>query len=192
MEEFLIGVDEAGRGPLAGPVAVGIVAVPMDFDIAQEFPGVDDSKKLSEKRREALFERALLYKERGEIRFSVQFASAGTIDTLGITHAVRQCVYKGIEALAPNPLGVEVRLDGLLHAPEGYKQQTIIKGDATEPVISLASVLAKVSRDRLMCALAEQFPGYGFEIHKGYGTRAHKDAIASLGLSSEHRRSFCH
>lgn len=192
MEEFLIGVDEAGRGPLAGPVAVGIVAVPMDFNVAEEFPGAADSKKLSEKKRDALFERALLYKERGEIRFSVQFASADTIDKLGITHAVRSCVYKGIEFVAPNPSGVEVRLDGLLHAPDMYKQQTIIKGDATEPVISLASILAKVSRDRLMCALAEQFPGYGFEVHKGYGTKAHKTAIASLGLSPEHRRSFCH
>lgn len=188
---MLIGVDEAGRGPLAGPVCVGVVAVPKGFDIKAAFPGVGDSKKLSEKKREELFELALLCKERGEIDFCAEFATAEEIDEKGITAAVCKCVYRGVASLASNTEATEVRLDGLLHAPDEYVQQTIIKGDVTEPVISLASIIAKVSRDRVMVKMAEEFPEYGFEKHKGYGTKAHIDAIRKLGLSAMHRKSYC-
>ena len=191
MHKTLIGVDEAGRGPLAGPVAVGVAMVPKEFDIRKAFPGVGDSKVLTEKKREEIYESALLYKDRGEINFCVEYASAKIIDSVGITQAVRDCVHAGIRKLAPESIDVHVLLDGLLHAPEGYSQETIIKGDATEPVISLASIVAKVSRDRLMKKMAEQFPKYGFEKHKGYGTKAHQEAIREFGLSEMHRKTFC-
>lgn len=191
MIEFLIGVDEAGRGPLAGPVAVGIVTTPRDFDIKKAFPGVADSKVLTEKKREEIFEEAFLYKERGEINFCVEFGSAELIDSIGITRAVKECVYRGIEKLAQKQDSVHILLDGLLHAPPEYSQETIIRGDATEPVISLASIVAKVSRDRLMKKMAKEFPEYGFEKHKGYGTKAHQTAIQEFGLSEIHRRTYC-
>lgn len=191
MREFLLGIDEAGRGPLAGPVAVGIVAVAKEFDIKKAFPAVADSKVLTEKKREEIFEEALLCKERGEIDFCVEFGSAELIDTIGITKAVRDCIYRGVKKLAAESEGVHVLLDGLLHAPVGYSQETIIRGDATEPIISLASIVAKVSRDRLMKKMAEEFPNYGFEKHKGYGTKAHQTAIQEFGLSEIHRRTYC-
>ncbi len=191
MKKLLIGVDEAGRGPLAGPVSVGVVAVEKDFDIKAAFPGVGDSKALSEKKREELFAIAEALQQRGDISYVVVFASAEEIDRDGIVPAIRASVYKGVEQLAPEALGVHVLLDGLLNAPPAYSQQTIIKGDATEPVISLASILAKVSRDRVMVSLAKMHPEYGFEKHKGYGTKAHIEAIQKFGLSPMHRRSYC-
>ncbi|HVY72476.1 MAG TPA: ribonuclease HII [Candidatus Paceibacterota bacterium] len=192
MKEFLIGVDEAGRGPLAGPVSVGIVAVPYDFDIKTAFPGVADSKVLSETKRELLFERLLELQAEKVVSYTIVFASAETIDREGITKAVLDSIYRGVRELAPDAATVrEVLLDGLLKAPPEYAQQTIIRGDATEPVISLASIAAKVSRDRFMKDLAGKFPEYGFAQHKGYGTRAHIEAIATHGLCEIHRRSFC-
>ena len=187
---FILGVDEAGRGPLAGPVSVGVVAVPEGFDVAKEFPGVTDSKKLSEKKREKLFElleaRVLL----GDVRFAVEFESAAVIDKEGIVRAIRRALARGVNALAPDAALVTVKLDGSLRAPVEYAQETIIHGDALVPVISLASIAAKVSRDRLMLELAKQYPEYGFEKHKGYGTKAHYDMLEKYGPSVIHRRSF--
>ncbi|MBY0293739.1 ribonuclease HII [Patescibacteria group bacterium] len=192
MKKILIGVDEAGRGPLAGPVAVGIVAVPAGFNIKKALPGVGDSKVLTEKKREELYVLAVQLKKEGVIDFCVRFASHTTIDDIGITKAVKKGVRSGIRSLAPDTKDTHVLLDGLLSAPEEYSQETIIKGDATEPVISLASIIAKVSRDRLMHRLAKEYPEYGFEIHKGYGTKKHLDAISKFGLSEIHRRTYCH
>ncbi len=188
---FLIGIDEAGRGPLAGPVAVGAVIVAEGFDVLQAFPKVRDSKVLSEKVREEIYaqleERAAL----GDVKFCVQFSSHTYIDEYGITKAVHTALTRGVFELAPQPSHVKVFLDGLLHAPKEYEQETIIRGDALVPLISLASVVAKVSRDRLMLQNAEMFPRYGFEQHKGYGTLAHRKAIQEFGLCDLHRRSFC-
>ena len=192
MARVLIGVDEAGRGPLAGPVYVGIVMIPVGFNIKKAFPGVNDSKKLSEKKREELYEIAVVLKKAGTIDFCVRFASAETIDRIGITKAVTRGVWGGVKKLGRNPKEVHVLLDGLLHAPPEYSQKTIIRGDATEPIISLASIVAKVSRDRLMCRLAKQYPEYGFEIHKGYGTKSHRETLARMGISEVHRRTYCH
>lgn len=192
MKKILIGVDEAGRGPLAGPVAVGIVAVPKRFNIRKAFPGVGDSKALTEKKREELYEVAVGLKKAGTITFCVRFASASVIDSIGISKAVRKSVWSGVLKLAPEADTAHVLLDGLLSAPPEYLQKTIIKGDATEPVISLASIIAKVSRDRLMHRLAKEYPEYGFEVHKGYGTKKHLDAISKFGLSEIHRRTYCH
>ncbi len=188
----MLGVDEAGRGPLAGPVAVGVVAVPEGFDVAKEFPGVKDSKQLSEKKRENIFQMLAARVATGDTRFSVQFESAEAIDEEGIVATVRRAVARGVNALAPDSALVSVQLDGSLHAPAEYSQKTIIGGDITVPLISLASIVAKVSRDRLMCELALTYPNYGFEKHKGYGTKQHYEMLKKYGLCVIHRRSFIH
>lgn len=189
---FFLGVDEAGRGPVAGPVAVGVVAVPEGFDVAKEFPGVRDSKKLSEKKRETLF---ALLEERarmGDVRYRVELESAETIDREGIAVAVREALSRGVNALAPDAALVKVQLDGALRAPAKFDQEVIIKGDVLVPLISLASIAAKVTRDRLMRELATEYPEYGFEIHKGYGTKKHYEMLATHGLCAIHRRTFIH
>lgn len=186
----IVGVDEAGRGPLAGPVAVGIACIPRDFDW-NTIPGVGDSKKVSVKNREAIFLRAKRLKKQGILNFVVVQIPASTIDRIGITKAVSLGIARGLARLDMNPKFVDVRLDGLLHAPEEYiHQETIIKGDAKEKVIGLASICAKVTRDRTMVRLARTYPKYGFDVHKGYGTVKHRDAIKKYGLSIIHRRSF--
>lgn len=188
--QWLVGVDEAGRGPLAGPVSVGVVAVPARFDIKKAFPGINDSKKLSEAVREAIYIEALARHKAGDIKLCARLADAEFIDRFGITRAVRRGVWSGVRCVA-DPETSFVKLDGLLKAPPVYRQETIIKGDALEPVISLASVVAKVRRDRLMKRLAHEYPEYGFEVHKGYGTQKHLAALAEFGLCDLHRRSFC-
>jgi len=189
---FTLGVDEAGRGPLAGPVSVGIVAVPEGFDVAREFPGVADSKKLSEKKREVLYEMLVARVATGDAHFRVEFESAETIDRDGIAVAVRRALARGVNALAPDAALVRVQLDGALRAPVEYAQETIINGDELIPLISLASIAAKVERDRLMHVLAKEYPEYGFELHKGYGTKMHYEMLLKHGLCAIHRRSFIH
>lgn len=189
--KYVIGVDEAGRGPLAGPVAVGVVKVPLGFNLRKHFPGVNDSKQLSEQKREELYELILQFARVGKLEFCVRFASAETIDSIGITKAVQRSIYSGVRSLAPEPKGVEILLDGLLHAPKEYKQKTIVRGDESQPIISLASIVAKVRRDRLMKQLAKKYPEYALEVHKGYGTSKHRALIKQFGLSSIHRRTYC-
>ena len=188
---FLVGVDEAGRGPLAGHVAVGVVVVPHNFDW-NKIPHVGDSKKVSPKRREEIVRIARALKRAGVIDFHVALVSHTVIDRNNISRAV----FKGIDVcfkkLALNPDVTSVKLDGLLKAPTEFKnQETIIKGDAKEKVIGLASILAKVTRDAHMVKISKKYPKYGFEIHKGYGTQKHRDAITKYGLTPIHRRSFC-
>lgn len=186
----IIGVDEAGRGPLAGPVSVGVVLAPANFTITEMFPGVADSKLISEKKREELFallERAHL---EGDVRYVVALASASDIDVKGISASIRDAVGEALLTLSPDPASSQVLLDGSLRAPSIYEQKTIIGGDRTEPIISLASIAAKVVRDRYMQDAARHFPGYGFEVHKGYPTKGHKEAIRALGLCTLHRRSY--
>jgi len=191
MAKFLIGVDEAGRGPLAGPVAIGLVAAPASFAIEEMFPGVGDSKMLTPKKREEIYALLLHFAHIGALRYTVLFSSSSTIDRIGISNAVRRAVHTGVRRLAPEPAGFKVLLDGLLHAPEEYAQETIIRGDASQPIISLASIAAKVERDRFMQKVSKQFPKYGFEIHKGYGTKSHRSAIRKFGMSDMHRRTYC-
>lgn len=189
---FMVGVDEAGRGPLAGPVAVGIVAVPEGFDVLAAFPGVADSKKLTEKKREQIFELLLERVAAGEVEYRVELESAEAIDREGIAVVIRRAITRGLNVLAPDAAFARVLLDGSLKAPAEYAQETIIGGDATVPLISLASIAAKVTRDRLLCSLATEYPEYGFETHKGYGTKAHYAALRAHGLSVIHRRTFIH
>lgn len=188
----MLGVDEAGRGPLAGPVSVGVVAVPEGFDVLKEFPGVADSKKLSEKRREKIFGMLEARVALGDARFAVEFESAETIDEEGIVTAVRRALWRGVNNLAPDSALVHIQLDGALRAPPEYSQETIINGDELIPLISLASIVAKVTRDRLMVELSKKYPLYGFEKHKGYGTKAHYEMLKKHGLCVIHRRSFIH
>ncbi|MBI2025462.1 ribonuclease HII [Candidatus Kaiserbacteria bacterium] len=193
---FMLGVDEAGRGPLAGPVAVGVVAVPEGFDVEREFPGVRDSKKLSGQKREKIFEMLEKRAEHGEVRFTVEFESAETIDNEGIAIAVRRALWRGVNKLVQeigHPMSnFHILLDGALRAPPEYSQETIINGDELVPIISLASVAAKVTRDKLMVELAKKYPEYGFEKHKGYGTALHYEMLKKHGLCDIHRRSYIH
>jgi ribonuclease HII len=189
---FIAGVDEAGRGPLAGPVAVGVVVVPHEFDW-RLIPGVGDSKQVKESDREKVVKIARTLRRAGRIDFHVALIPASTIDRIGISAAVKKGIEICFKKLKPNPRTTQVKLDGLLKAPEEFKnQETIIKGDAKEKVIGLASILAKVTRDQYMMKESHKYPLYSFEIHKGYGTKKHKDAIQKHGLSRIHRRSFCH
>lgn len=187
---WIIGVDEAGRGPLAGPVAVGVAMVPAHFDW-ELIPGVGDSKKVSAKNREAIFRRAQKLKSSKVLDFHVALVSATIIDRIGIREAVQQGILRCLKVLSPDPEVVYVKLDGLLKAPAEFTyQETIIKGDAKEKTIGLASILAKVTRDTHMCKMAKKYPLYAFEVHKGYGTALHRAKIRQNGLSEAHRRSF--
>jgi ribonuclease HII len=189
---YVVGVDEAGRGPLAGPVAVGVIAVKEGYDILATFSGLNDSKKLSEKKREVLFKILQQEIKNGNVRATVTLVSAARIDAKGIVPAVRHGVDTGIRKLLPDPREGKVWLDGSLKAPEEYDQETVIGGDGLIPAIMLASIAAKVTRDRRMLTLDSEYPLYGFAGHKGYGTKAHYEAIQAHGLCTEHRWSFIH
>ncbi len=204
---FLLGVDEAGRGPLAGPVAVGAALVPEGFDVAAEFPGVADSKALSEKKREALFMMLEQRAEKGDVQFAVEYGEVAEIDGQGIAVSIRAAVSRVVQTLVravegqtlrngrsdlPGDSDFYILLDGALRAPAEYRQKTIVGGDASVPLISLASIAAKVSRDRLMVELAKTYPAYGFEQHKGYGTASHYEALRKHSPSPVHRQTFLH
>jgi len=183
---YVIGVDEAGRGPLAGPLAVGVVRAVHGLDLLAEFPGLNDSKKLTEKKREELF---TLLEAHPDIAYTVEWIRAAEIDERGLTVPIRDAVARGVEALM-RPGEGRVFLDGLLTAPDKYEQETVVRGDSRIPAIMLASVAAKVLRDRKMHELEMAYPGYGFKTHKGYGTKAHYEALERLGPCAEHRRLF--
>lgn len=186
---FILGIDEAGRGPLAGPVAVGVVKIPTDFN-KQFFKGVKDSKQLSPEDRELWFSLVTEAKRRGELDFRTSLVSEKIIDKHGITYAVRLGIKRCLADLEVET-DVQIFLDGSLKAPEKFKHQlTVIKGDEKIPVISLASICAKVIRDRKMVKLSKKFPEFNFHIHKGYGTRMHLLALAKYGSTELHRQTF--
>jgi len=188
--KWIVGIDEAGRGPLAGPVTVGLVKIPADFDW-ELIPGVNDSKKLSEKKREVIFERTIELAKQGLIQYSVKSVTAKSVDEKGIASAIVRAIASGIAELQLDPVEGVVKLDGSLKAPVEYRQETIIGGDGKEVVIGLASIMAKVTRDRYMLQQDQLYPEYGFAQHKGYGTKVHREAIAQHGFSPIHRRSYC-
>lgn len=188
--KYIIGIDEVGRGPLAGPVAVGVFCVRKDFKF-KKLLGIRDSKKLTSEKRESFFEKILELEKKGEVEFAVSFVSVKEIDKNGISPAIKKALKNSLKKINKNRDECSVFLDGGLYAPEEYKKQkTIIKGDDKIKVISCASVVAKVLRDRLMCKLAKKYPKYGFEIHKGYGTKKHCESIRKNGICSEHRKCF--
>ena len=189
---YLLGIDEAGRGPLAGPVAVGVAMVREGYDVLANFPGLNDSKKLTEKKRDVLYKLLMQEVKDGNVQIRVCLSNESLIDEKGIAYAVRTALNRGVESLLPDSTEGKVFLDGSLRAPEEYTQETIIGGDGKIPVIMLAALAAKVTRDRLMVKLGEKYPQYGFEKHKGYGTREHLAALRLHGLSPIHRKSFIH
>ncbi|MCX6718925.1 MAG: ribonuclease HII [Candidatus Taylorbacteria bacterium] len=191
---IIVGIDEAGRGPLAGPVSVGAFAF-LKPTASRLFKGVKESKQLSEKKREEWFAIIQRSKRSGVIDFCVTMKSNEIIDSKGLSFAIKSALATSLKALNLKPAKCLVLLDGGLKAPVEYlDQKTIIKGDEKKMVIALASICAKVTRDRLMNKLAKRFPEYGFEIHKGYGTKKHYEAIKEYGITEWHRRSFllCH
>lgn len=193
MKRYLIGIDEVGRGPLAGPLCVGACAVETDKSriCCRAFRGAKDCKQLSPAQREEWFAVLKENESRGMMRFATAFVGQKLIDARGISHALTTAICRVLRRLGLSPLYCRVLLDGGLRAPRSFLfQKTIIRGDETEPLIALASIVAKVRRDRKMVRLAKQFPQYGFEKHKGYGTRAHYEALRKHGMCEIHRRSF--
>ncbi|MBX4209230.1 ribonuclease HII [Candidatus Parcubacteria bacterium] len=186
----IVGIDEVGRGPLAGPVTVCACRVARDFDFSN-FDGIRDSKKLSPQKREEWFLKISGLKSKGELEFAHASVAAPEIDAIGISKAIEKAIHLCLDALGLAPESTEIFLDGSLKAPKKFLvQQTIIKGDEKIPIISAASIVAKVMRDRHMEEQALLYPAYGFENHKGYGTDEHRKAIRKLGTSPIHRKSF--
>ena len=177
---LVAGVDEAGRGPLAGPVAVAAVILPQEAHL----PRINDSKKLSAAVREELFTQIVAI----AISYYVALIDAETIDRMNILQATRMGMYEAIAALTPAP--DEVLVDAVELPKLSMPSQSIIKGDAKSVSIAAASILAKVTRDHLMEQYDTEYPHYGFAKHKGYGTQEHIDAIRKYGVCPIHRKSF--
>jgi len=178
--QWICGVDEAGRGPLAGPVCAAAVILPANVSI----PGLDDSKKLSDKRRRELFP---IIKEQA-IAYGIAFADHREIDEINILQATFLAMERAIAQLSTKP---EVALiDGNRQKDFGIPVETVVHGDSRSASIAAASILAKVTRDDYMMEAAKIYPQYSFEIHKGYGTKAHYAALTEYGPCSIHRMSF--
>ncbi len=178
--QVICGVDEAGRGPLAGPVCAAAVILPKHLEI----PGLTDSKKLTDKKRRELFP---LIQEQA-VAYGIGLSSQEEIDEINILQATFLAMERALSQLDVCP--DMVLIDGNRERDFGVPVQTVIKGDSLSANIAAASILAKVTRDNLMMELAQQYPQYGFEIHKGYGTKAHYEALRQYGASPIHRRSF--
>jgi ribonuclease HII len=178
--EVICGVDEAGRGPLAGPVCAAAVILPKGLEI----PGLNDSKKLTDKRRRELMP---IIKEQA-LAYGIAFASHEEIDEINILQATYLAMERAIAQL--DGKADFALIDGNRAKDFGLPVRTVVKGDSLSASIAAASVLAKVTRDDLMVAMAEEYPEYGFEIHKGYGTKAHYAALTQHGPSPIHRMSF--
>lgn len=191
--KHIIGIDEVGRGPLAGPVAVGAVCIYAEHykRVAKLFPVIKDSKKLTAKLRNEWSKKIFEAETLEYLSCAVSFVSPSVIDKNGLSYAIRTALEKALDTIPHDVSDVKVLLDGGLRAPAHYlNQETIIKGDEKELAIALASIVAKVARDKKMVALAKKFPEYGFEKHKGYGTHAHYEAIKKHNITSHHRKSF--
>ena len=230
--KYIVGIDEVGRGPIAGPVAVCAFLMKDDSFLKNTedkkpastqggLPKLKDSKKLSKKQREIWFEFLKDAKEKDFCDYEVSFVSSENIDKFGIAKCIQKALDKSLmeiekqnylnfhrltqstgaytdknldsSVLKSPTVSYQILLDGGLHAPMEYvNQETIIKGDELHPVISMASIMAKVTRDRIMTNFALKYPEYGFEKHSGYGTKAHYDAIKKHGQTPLHRKSFIH
>ena len=176
----ICGVDEAGRGPLAGPVCAAAVILPEHLQI----PGLTDSKKLTDKKRRELFP---IIQEQA-IAYGIGLASESEIDEINILQATFLAMGRALEQLSVRP--ALALIDGNRETDFGLPVKTVVKGDSLSANIAGASILAKVTRDNLMLELAQQYPEYGFDIHKGYGTKAHYEALRTYGPCPIHRRSF--
>lgn len=177
---LVCGVDEAGRGPLAGPVCAAAVILPPDVEI----PGLNDSKKLSDKKRRELYP---LIKECA-VAYAIAIADEKEIDEVNILQATYLAMERAISQLAVKP--DFALIDGNRAKDFGVSLQTVVKGDSRSASIAAASILAKVTRDDMMLEYAVQYPQYGFDVHKGYGTKAHYDALIQHGPCEIHRKTF--
>ncbi|MDR3571172.1 MAG: ribonuclease HII [Candidatus Pacebacteria bacterium] len=194
--EWLIGIDEAGRGALAGPVSVGVVLYPADLDWKEAFslvakkgkPVLRDSKQLTSQQRTILFGYITSH---ARLRHAHAFSDAKTIDEIGIVNATNEAAARAIEQLGIRPSRVSVLLDAGLRVPAKWSQESFVRGDENIPAIAFASIIAKVSRDRYMEEAASVHTGYQFGEHKGYGTEAHRRYIRKAGLCELHRVTFC-
>lgn len=191
--KYIIGIDEVGRGPLAGPVVVGAFCVEAKNckHVLTQLEGVTDSKKLTEKRRDAYTAEIKRLQSESFVEVALSGVPAAVIDTQGIMFALRSALKSSLKKLNKNPKEVFVYLDGGLFAPREYiHQETVIKGDSKIWQIGAASVVAKVTRDARMKKYGEEFPQYGFEKHKGYGTKMHREAIKEFGVIDIHRKTW--
>lgn len=185
---FVAGVDEVGRGPLAGPVVAAAVVLPPDFDV----PGIDDSKKLTEKRREALFP---VIKEHA-LAYGIGMADHKRIDEINILEATKEAMTDAIKEaslMLQEKCGEDIQhvlFDAMKIDAVGLPQSSVIKGDAKSLSIAAASVIAKVTRDHMMVDLAKEYPDYAFEKNKGYGTKAHYEGLEKVGPCEIHRMTF--
>ncbi len=179
---LVAGADEVGRGPLAGPVVAAAVILPLEEE--KRILGIDDSKKLSKKKREALAEKI----KESAVAYAIEEVDEETIDKINILQATRLAMKRAIEKLSPRP--DFVLTDGNMTLDILMPQESVVKGDAKIASIGAASILAKVYRDALMEKYAEAFPYYGFDRNAGYGTRAHIEAIREMGICTIHRRTF--
>lgn len=178
--QYVCGVDEAGRGPLAGPVCAAAVILPPNVDI----PGLNDSKKLSDKRRRELFP---IIQEQASA-YAIAFADEKEIDSINILQATFLAMERAISQLNIKP---DIALiDGNREKDFGIPVRTVVHGDSLSANIAAASILAKVTRDELMLSMAEKYPHYGFDVHKGYGTKVHYAALREYGPCEIHRMSF--
>ncbi len=198
--KYIIGIDEVGRGPIAGPVAVG--AFRIDFAEYKSFIEkakedlnlpLRDSKKLTALAREKWFVYLKNSKDNNVCDYAVSYVSNDNIDKFGISKAIKKALETSLEKVSEGIVGSEIMiyLDGGLKAPERFQnQETVIKGDELHPIISCASIVAKVSRDRVMVKYAKEHPTYGFESHMGYGTKKHYEAIEKYGVTPLHRKTY--
>lgn len=177
---YLAGVDEAGRGPLAGPVFAAAVILTDDVIIES----INDSKKLSEKKRERLYDEIC----EKAISYCVASVDEKEIDDINILQATFKAMRNAVSGLSVTP--DYVLIDGNKSPSTSFAEETVVKGDSKSMSIAAASILAKVSRDRYITEIADKYPGYGFEKHKGYGTKAHYEAIEKLGICPIHRKTF--
>ena len=182
---LIAGIDEAGRGALAGPVVAAAVILPLNDQIETLLDGVNDSKQLTAKRRESLFDLICQH----ALAYGIGQEPASVIDEIGILPANRLAMGTAVAQLTPAPQFLLI--DGRIRLPQlNIPQKSIVRGDSKSLSIAAASILAKVTRDRLMCELDDQFPNYGFAQHKGYGTELHRAAITQHGPCPQHRHTF--
>lgn len=189
---YFIGVDEVGRGPVAGPVYVcGLYISTDNLEKIIDFKlPLRDSKKLTEKMRNAWFSRINEFAQNGLLKYVVSKSSASEIDQKGVAVCIKACVKNSVFKISAEKQNTKVMLDGGLSVGEGFYEESFVKGDENIPVISLASIVAKVLRDREMSELSEKYKEYGFQKNKGYGTKAHMDAIQKYGITEIHRKTF--
>lgn len=191
-KRFIIGIDEVGRGPLAGPVVIGAVIMPVGLKLGRK--DLRDSKKLTEKARR---EWDQYVKAHPRLSYALARVAPATIDRKNISKAANLAAWRAFKKLSESfdlkPENCSVYLDGGLYLGDGRRRlpaKTVVKGDEKVPAIALASIVAKVHRDNIMVQYAKKFPGYGFEVHKGYGTSMHRSALRRLGPSQAHRLTF--